>query len=271
MRRFRNGAAAAGAGRLAVRCARPAREETAMDAAVPSVPPGAMSSRVRAVLLALLINAVPLVGVLAFDWSALDVLVLYWFENVLIAIGTSIRIAVHKALTRKRGYVAGRNRLGIKVNDKPVTSGLLTEYMIASFGFTAAHGVFVVGIVFILRQNFPDQPMWRFSFEQAWHGALAIAAMLAVELVVDLSRIRSISFATMTAYARGRMTRVFVMHLTIIVGMFAMAMTHSPMAILYALIAFKTLADLGGALGQAAAAPAADAANDEETTRDPLP
>ena len=230
-----------------------------MDAAAPNVPVAAppQRSKLGAVAIALLINAVPLVGVLYFDWSALNVLVLYWFENVLIAIGTSVRIAVHRALTRKQGYYARSNRLGIKVNDKEVTSGLLTEYMIASFGFTAAHGVFVLGIAFILRQNYPDQPMWRFSFEQAWHGALAIAVMLAVELVVDLSHIRSITFAAMTDYARSRMTRVFVMHLTIIIGMFAMGMTNSPMGILYVLIALKTLADLGGVFRQPAPVPAA--------------
>jgi hypothetical protein len=241
-----------------------------MDAAMPTAPPGAASARVRAILLALLINAVPLVGVRWFGWSALNVLVLYWFENVLIAIGTSIRIAVHKALTRKSGYWRG-NRLGIKVNDKPVESGLLTEYMIASFGFTAAHGVFVVGIVFILRQNFPDQPMWRFSFEQAWHGALAIAAMLAVELAIDLTRIRSISFAAMSDYARSRMTRVFVMHLTLIAGLFAMGMTNSPMGILYVLIALKTLADVGGALSRTGppAPVAAGALDDEKPMSDP--
>lgn len=232
-----------------------------MDTAVPNAPTAApgQPSTLRAVLLALLINAVPLVGVLYFDWSALTVLVLYWIENVLIAIGTSIRIAVHRALTRKQGYSAGRNRLGIKVNDKPVTSGLLAEYMIAAFGFTAAHGVFVAGIAFILRENFPDTPMWRFSFEQVWHGALAIAVMLAAELAIDLTRIRRVSFAAMTDYARSRMTRVFVLHLTLIVGMFAMGMTNSPMGILYVLIALKTLVDLGGAYRQTPPPPAAGA------------
>jgi cytochrome b561 len=233
-----------------------------MDTAAPASPAASpQPSKIRGVVLALLVNAVPLAGVLWFDWSALNVLVLYWVENVLIAIGTSIRIAVHRALTRKQGYARASNRLGIKVDDKPVTSGLLTEYMIAAFGFTAAHGVFVVGIVFILRQNFPDTPMWRFSFEQVWHGALAIAVMLAVELVVDLTRIRSVSFAAMTDYARSRMTRVFVLHMTLIIGLFAMGLTNSPMGILYVLIALKTLVDVAGALRPPS--PSAETADDE--------
>ena len=37
----------------------------------------------------LLVNAVPIVGVLRFGWSVTNVLVLYWFENLLIAVCTA--------------------------------------------------------------------------------------------------------------------------------------------------------------------------------------
>ena len=53
-----------------------------MDTAAPNAPTDGMlhPSKFGAVVLALLINAVPLVGVLYFDWSAINVVVLYWFE-----------------------------------------------------------------------------------------------------------------------------------------------------------------------------------------------
>jgi len=52
-----------------------------------------------------------------------------------------------------------------------------------------------------------------------------------------------------------RMGRIFVLHLTIILGMFAMLATKSPFAILYTLIAFKTLWELATTRsGQAKAA-----------------
>jgi len=219
-----------------------------MYTAGPNVPSASVPqpSKFGAVALALLVNAVPLVGVLYFEWSAINVLVLYWFENLLIGFCTLIRLVAHRAWTRKRGYWRHSNRLGIQVNDKPAEMGLIGEYAIATFGFTLAHGVFVGAIALIVHQNYPDQAMWQLSWQQVLRGALAIAVFLGIELVVDLTRIRGASFAALRDYAQARMGRVIVLHLAIIFGMFAMAMSHSPMGILYVLIGIKTCADLLG-------------------------
>ena len=195
-------------------------------------------------MLALLVNAVPLVGVLYFDWSAINVLVLYWFENLLIAACTCIRLVMHRRWTRKRGYWRRSNRLGIKINDKPAEMGLIGEYATGAFAFTLAHGIFVGGIALLVRQNYPDQAMWQLSWAHVLRGALAIAVFLGIELSIDLTRIRGASFAALRDYAQARMSRVVVLHLAIIFGMLAMAMSNSPMGVLYVLIALKTLADL---------------------------
>ncbi len=201
-------------------------------------------SKAPAVVLALLVNAVPLVGVLYFDWSAINVLVLYWFENLLIAACTCIRLVMHRRWTRKRGYWRRSNRLGIKINDKPAEMGLIGEYATGAFAFTLAHGIFVGGIALLVRQNYPDQAMWQLSWAHVLRGALAIAVFLGIELSIDLTRIRGASFAALRDYAQARMSRVVVLHLAIIFGMLAMAMSNSPMGVLYVLIALKTLADL---------------------------
>lgn len=219
-----------------------------MDTAATNAPSADVPqpSKFGAVVLALLTNAVPLVGVLYFEWSAINVLVLYWFENLLIGFCTLVRLVAHRAWTRKRGYWRHSNRLGIQVDNKPAEMGLIGEYAIATFGFTLAHGVFVGVIVLLLHQNYPDQAMWQLSWQQVLRGALAIAVFLGIELAVDLTRIRGASFAALRDYAQARMGRVIVLHLAIIFGMFAMAMSHSPMGILYVLIGIKTCADLLG-------------------------
>lgn len=231
-----------------------------MDTATPNAPVAgaAEGARLRGIALALLINAVPLIGVLRYEWSAINVLVLYWFENLLIAVCTCLRIAVHRRLTRKKGYWRG-NQLGIKVNDKPMQAGLLGEYAVGAFVFTGAHGIFVGAIALILHQNYPDQAMWQISFDQVLKGVGAIAAMLGIELAADLAQIRLRSYAWMRAYVEGRMSRIIVLHMTIILGMFLMAMTESPMSILYVLIALKTIADVGGVIGRTAQPAAATA------------
>lgn len=216
---------------------------------------------VPGVIVVLLINAVPLVGVLWFDWSAINVLVLYWFENLMIAIGTSIRLIVHRKLTRKRGYWRVSS-LGtdLEVNGRPVKTGIIGEYAIAAFGFTLAHGIFVVGIVYLIAQNHPDDAMWQLSVDQVLRGVGAICAMLAVQLAIDLATIRQRSFAAMKNYVQGRMGRVAILHLVIIFGMFGMAMTNSPFSFLYVLIGLKTLVDLAGVAVRTMAAPAVAAA-----------
>jgi hypothetical protein len=220
-----------------------------MDTAAPNAPAAGappQPSKLGAVVLALLINAVPLVGVLYFEWSAINVLVLYWFENLLIAFCTVIRLVMHRRWTRKRGYWRRSNRLGIQINNKPAEMGLIGEYASGAFAFTLAHGVFVGGIALLVHQNYPDQAMWQLSWDQVSRGALAIAAFLGIELLVDLTRIRGASFAALRDYAQGRMSRVVVLHLAIIFGMMAMAMSNSPMGVLYVLIGLKTLSDLLG-------------------------
>ncbi|HEX5123990.1 MAG TPA: DUF6498-containing protein [Rhodanobacteraceae bacterium] len=219
-----------------------------MDTAAPNAPVAAppQPSKLGAVVLALLINAVPLVGVLWFEWSAINVLVLYWFENLLIAFCVFIRLVLHRFWTRKRGYYRRTNRLGIQINNKPAEMGLIGEYAIASFGFTFAHGIFVFGIAMIVHQNYPDQPMWQLSWDQVFRGALAIAAFLGVELAIDLMSLRRATFAAIRDYAQARMSRVVVLHLALIFGMMAMALSNSPMGVLYVLIALKTGSDLFG-------------------------
>lgn len=216
---------------------------------------GAPPSRWRAILIVLLVNAVPIVGVLHYGWSATNVIVLYWFENLLVAVTTTLRIFAHRIITRKRGHWRIDEKAGIKVNDKPFKSTLLASYALIAFVFTLAHGVFVAAIAFMLTQNHPDDPTWQFSWPQLWRGVAVISAMLGVELVVDLATMRTKSFAWIKGYADRRTGRVFVLHLAIIFGMLAMAMTNSPFGILYVLIALKTLVDLGGAMGEGVAPP----------------
>lgn len=194
-------------------------------------------------LFVLVVNAVPLVGVRYFGWSASTVVLLYWCENLAVAVFTCARIALHRALTRKRGHWRG-GQLEVQVNGKPLRTGLLGEYATMAFVFTFAHGIFVGGFLLIAAQNHPDDATWAMSAAQLRQGLTWMTAALTVEFLVDALSIRSRSFAWIKAYVGQRMGRVLVMHMTIIFGMWAMMATESPFAVLYVLIALKTLWDL---------------------------
>lgn len=203
-------------------------------------------------LFVLLVNAVPVYGVFELGWSASTVVVLFWFENLLSVFFTCARIALHRRLTRKRGYWR-KGQLGTKINNQPSTAGLLGEYAAMAIIFTLAHGVFVGGFVAIATGNHPDDPHWAFSSVQFWQGAQWTAIALVADFVVDAATIRQRSFAWMRHYVDQRVGRVILMHLTIIFGMGAMMMTESPFAMLYVLIGLKTLWDLASSNASAKA------------------
>ena len=219
-----------------------------MDVNAPMAGDSPAFAKSRVLALALLVNAVPVIGILHYGWSAANVIVLYWFENLLLAVATTIRLLVHRELTRKRGYFRVDVLEGVTLNDQPVKAGIIGGYAIKAFAFTLAHGVFVAVLLVILAQNYGDQPIWHVAPREVLHGALVVAAMVAVGLVADLATIRQRSFAAMKAYATGQFGRVAVMHLAIIFGMFAMAATGSPFGVVFVLIGLKTLAEVGAAL-----------------------
>jgi hypothetical protein len=203
-------------------------------------------------LFALLVNAVPLYGVLVEGWSAATILVLYWIENLLTAVATCLRIAIHRSWTQKRGHYHG-GQLGVVVSSgtsaRPIRT-FLGEYATAALIFTLAHGVFVVALPLILASNHPDDPRWQVSLSQLRLGVSAVAAFLGLALVADLPSLPTWSFARIRAYAQARLGRVLILHLTIIFGMFAIAFTESPYGFLYVMVGLKTLADVGGALAR---------------------
>lgn len=206
-------------------------------------------------LVVLLTNGVPLYGVKVLDWSVVNVLVLYWVENLLTAIFTCVRIVAHRAVTHDSAYAQTAD-LGLIVNGKPSRSGLLGGYATFAFVFTLVHGLFVFFLVFAVGQNDPDDATFQFSAGQLRQGVEWIALTLGVNLIVDLAGIGRRSYAQVERYVQSRMSQVIVLHLTIIVGMFAMIMMEAPIAILYALIAIKTLAELAAAGSRSGETPA---------------
>jgi hypothetical protein len=100
------------------------------------------------------INAVPLGGVFLADWSPATALSLYWWENLIGAALVALRIALHRALTRKRGH--HRLQLGLQVYVGATEHGqgrrerkredgepgsFLGEFVLVAGGGTAVHGV----------------------------------------------------------------------------------------------------------------------------------
>ena len=212
--------------------------------------PVAISSGAR-VAQALGVNSIPVVGLFLGGWSTGTTLALYWVESVVATIFIAIRILVHRRLTRKAGHWSvDITKSSTRASPgRPVrgTSTLLASFLLAMLSFTAAHGLFLGVILFGVLPKLGG-PGARLALGDLRRGTQAIAGWLGAGLVYDLVGIRSRPFRWIEGLTQAALSRVLVVHLTIILGMGAVLLTGAPVALFLVFAAFKTLVDLGSVL-----------------------
>jgi hypothetical protein len=177
-----------------------------------------MSSGLARLLGILLVNILPLAGVLFFGWSVFEVLFLYWFENVAVGITQFVRIVICMRTTKAK-------------DGNPV-------FFLLHYGlFTFVHGVFVVSLFA------PEGDAWGLGA-----GFLApVAAIMGWQvaaLVLDAIRSEGFKDRTPTGLLFEPYPRVLALHITVIAGGFLVMLMGSPVWALAILVALKTLSDL---------------------------
>jgi len=176
------------------------------------------------------VNAVPAWGFFDARWSASSTLIVYWFENIVATLFIAVRVVIHRRVTKKRGYFASKTSY----------NSFLSSFLAATLLFTAVHGIFIAAIVAIVLKNGPVNAV------DVEHGIAAVSAFLALGLLIDLVKIRSTSFAYVRRLTEHALGRVFVIHITIIVGMMLAMFTGKTAAIFIVFMSLKTLLDIAG-------------------------
>lgn len=200
------------------------------------------------VLALLAANVIPLIGVLFLNWDVSYIVLLYWAENLAVGFYNVLKMAFAKV----RHPIEHLGKLF-----------LIPFFIVHYGGFTAIHGFFVLAIFSEGEQGPPLSG-------QSWPCFLVFVQMLfnivkhimltippAVRLgVISLFASHGVSFVynfflrgeykhTRAAKLMGQpYARVFVMHITIIVGGFCMMALGSPVALLLILIVLKTAIDI---------------------------
>jgi len=174
-------------------------------------------------------NSMPLAGVLFFGWSLSSIMILYWFENVIIGFYNVIKMAKAAGKTSKTKLYSGK-KLVTSTQKLP-----LILFFIVHFGiFTLGHGVFV--FVFF-GKNLPSLP-----------SLIPAALSLFVSHGVSYTN----NFIKNGEYARVAFqdlffqpyNRVLIMHVTIVIGAGIALLLESPTLILALLILLKTAVDV---------------------------
>ena len=228
-----------------------ARAVAAPAAATPVSTPGAIAALVA-------VNLFPLIGVAFLGWSTYDLMLLYWFENGVIGLYAALKMLLTQG---KEGSFRG-------------PAGLVGKlFMVAFFSvhygaFWSVHGFFVVtlfgpGGAF---GSGPDPfmggvlagPLGFFAgglpiASRYVTGSLLTAAMgLVVSHGISfvgnvLQRGEDLRTAPNELMARPY-TRVFVLHMTLIVGAFLVMGLGEPLAALMLFVLLKTGVDLAAHL-----------------------
>lgn len=215
-------------------------------------PPWAVAALVAA-------NAVPLVGVLFWGWSTFDLMLLYWFENGVIGLVTVLKILLTEG--PEKGVPRG-------------VPGVLSRLFVAGFfsvhygAFWSAHGFFVVllfgsgaffggpsdgGLDGVLSGSFGLFGGGLPIAGRYLDGALLLSAM---GLVVShglsfvgnvLQRGEDLRTAPTQLMSRPY-ARVFVLHITLVLGAFLVLGLGEPIAALALFVVLKTVVDLGAHL-----------------------
>lgn len=125
----------------------------------------------------------------------------------------------------------------------------MSGFLVITLVFSAAHALFLAVIVFFLSRNTQDE-LAQISWQSAGYGCLIVLALLSVDLLADMFTLRQWSFWQIEQTAQQALSRVVVVHLTLIVGMFGIAVTGASSALFGVFVTLKSLAALSFALPQ---------------------
>jgi len=176
----------------------------------------------------ILVNLVPILGVLFLGWNAAAIVALYWFENVVVGFFNVLKMARAEGPTR---------RFRMRVNGKPRNTqpkAFLIPFFMVHFGmFTFGHGVFVFSL---FAKEMP--PIGTFFW-----GALALFISHGVSFFTHFIRNEEYKRISAGELFFQPYKRIVIMHLTIIFGAWLAVSVGLPAMVLVLLVILKIIVD----------------------------
>jgi len=199
-----------------------------------------------ALVYALLMNALPLVEVIVRGRSPSVLLLLYWFETVLLLVTGTIRIVLHRRATRKAGHYASvqtisDHNLGAEGTRRALAgeNAYLSSFLGITVIFTLAHGVFVLLLLFLFDVAGPV------SWADARAALVYVICVQSLFLLWDMRSLSTWTFADLTRNVGSVSLRVLVTQLGLIFGLPVMGMTGSPWGLVGTFVALRAFSDAG--------------------------
>jgi hypothetical protein len=182
-------------------------------------------------------NLVPLAGVLAFHWTVLSILLLYWFENVVIGAFNVLRMAC----ASPKSLAADAIKL------------FLIPFFIFHYGmFATVHGMIILAVFGHATRLSPSPATFVAALRGAGVGWGVVAIVLSHGFSFAHNYLMSGEYrnASPQALMAQPYARVMVLHFAILVGGFGAVALGSPAVALVVLIVLKTAIDLRAHLAE---------------------
>jgi len=181
-----------------------------------------------------LLNAVPVYGVLYWDWHSFDLIFLYWLENLVIGLFMILRILV-------RPY---HHPLEI------IYPAFLAPFFTVHYGmFCFVHGTFVIALfgkglpAELAQAGIPEIILPLIESRHLLLPVLALIAYQALDWLRDTSE-RGLGSDNINGLMTAPYRRIMVLHVTILASGFALGALNEPMVGLLILIVLKTTFDI---------------------------
>jgi len=191
---------------------------------------------------ALVLNLIPVAGVILWGWSAFALIFLYWLENLVIGLRTLASMLASGAANGGPGLVLAA----------PLGAFFTVHYGMFCF----VHGIFVMtlfgtGVVNgISPFALADAAQTLFKTEPGLTmGLLSIVLWQAIQFVLFLLRGDAKTLSPMDLMA-APYPRIVILHVTIIAGGFLLMLLNQPLAGLILLALFKAAFDVADAMGK---------------------
>jgi hypothetical protein len=191
------------------------------------------------VLLLIGANSVPLIGIPVFGWRTLDLLLLFWLENIVVGLFSVARMAAVAPLDLRQW--------GTKLYAIPL-------FLLVFAMFTAFHGAVIVtlfggGFDFVSRRldEFGWTPMliWDIIKEHRLQpGLLALGASHGFSFAWNYLAGGEFRKTTLEKQSQQPFLRLALLQFAVILGVFLVAITRLPPAALAVLVALKTGLDV---------------------------
>lgn len=186
------------------------------------------------VTLLILLNAVPVYGVIEWGWKSFDLIFLYWFENLVIGVFMILRI-----LMRRYAHPV------------ELTFPLFfAPFFTVHFGmFCYVHGMFIIGLFGkgltgeLAGLNIPEIIIPLIESHHLFWPIMALVAYQLIDWIRDTSE-RGFGSDSIKELTTAPYRRITVLHIAILASGFALGALNEPLTGLLLLIAFKTAMDI---------------------------